>query len=216
MNRKAVLFDFDYTLADSSAGVIESFRYALQNLGVEMAAEDAIRRTIGLPLSESFRTLVDVSHWFHTDEFLRLFAVRADQVVADLTVLYEEVPRVVDLLISSEFSLGIVSTKFRRRIDEILHREGLAESFDIVVGGEDVVDHKPHPEGLLLAVQRVGCSPSEVLYVGDSVTDAETARRASVPFVAVLSGVTTVEEFGNFEPEAILNDLGELPGLVGA
>ncbi len=119
MNRKAVLFDFDYTLADSSAGVIESFRYALQNLGVEMAAEDAIRRTIGLPLSESFRTLVDVSHWFHTDEFLRLFAVRADQVVADLTVLYEEVPRVVDLLISSELSwasfpqnFGDESTKF--------------------------------------------------------------------------------------------------------
>ena len=91
MHRRAVIFDFDYTLADSSSGVIESVRYALESLGLPMVAEDAVRPTIGLSLSEAFRTLVHSRHWPQTDEFLRLFAARADQVVADLTVLYKSV-----------------------------------------------------------------------------------------------------------------------------
>ena len=119
-------------------------------------------------------------------------------------------------MISGQVALGIVSTKFRRRIAEILQRESLVESFEVVVGGEDVVDHKPNPEGLLFAIQQLGCSRSKVLYVGDSTTDAETARRACVPFAAVLSGVTTAEEFGDYRPETIMHNLGELPGLLAA
>ncbi len=87
------------------------------------------------------------------------------------------------------------------------------DAFDIIVGGEDVSTHKPNPKGLLTAIERMRTLPSSCLYVGDSVTDAETAKRASIPFVAVLSGVTPEGDFGDYEVYRILGDLTELPNL---
>jgi phosphoglycolate phosphatase len=112
--------------------------------------------------------------------------------------------------------LGIVSTKFRYRIETILEREGLLAPFEVIVGGEDVAAHKPDPTGLLAAIERVGGSTSDSLYVGDSVTDAETAKRAAIPFVAVLSGVTPKDAFEYHPVLQFLEDVSGLPDFVGA
>ena len=207
---KAVIFDFDYTLADSSEGIVDSTRYALRRMGLPAARGDDIRATIGRSLTEVFRSLVDPRHWAHAERFARHFVFRADQIMADRTIVYESVPEVVEALSSRGLSLGIVSTKFRRRIRFILQREGLADRFEVIVGGEDVTDHKPDPAGLLMALGMMERSSSEALYVGDSVVDAETAERAGVRFFAVLSGVTPRAAFRDYEPRAILHDLRDL------
>ncbi len=111
-------------------------------------------------------------------------------------------------------SLAIVSTKFRYRIEQVLLRDGLDHAFEVIVGGEDVAAHKPDPSGLIVALGRLGRTPAEVLYVGDSAVDAETTKRAGVPFVAVLSGVTPREAFAPYRPHAIIEDLALLPALV--
>jgi phosphoglycolate phosphatase-like HAD superfamily hydrolase len=54
-----------------------------------------------------------------------------------------------------------------------------------------------------------------VLYVGDSLTDAETARRAQARFLAVLTGMTAREEFDGYQLEGFLAGIGELPGFLG-
>ena len=133
----------------------------------------------------------------------------------DLTVLFESVPATIAALRVLGFPLGIVSTKFRYRIEAILEREGLHDAFGVIVGGEDVAEHKPDPTGLLTAIGRLGSVPASTLYVGDSVVDAETAKRAGVPFVAVLSGVTPREAFRGYPVCGILENLSELPGLEG-
>ena len=214
MGAEAVIFDFDYTLADSSIGAIECVNYALEAIGLPATSAEAIRRTIGLPLSDIFLKLVGRQHTGRYGEFLSLFVQRSDEVMADNTIVFESVPSVVKALKSNGVVLGIASTKFRYRIETILGRERLLDLFDVIVGGEDVLNHKPDPEALLTAVKRLACSPSGCLYVGDSVTDAETAARAEVPFVAVLSGVTPREEFRSYPTYAILGDLTGLPGLA--
>jgi phosphoglycolate phosphatase len=136
---------------------------------------------------------------------------RADQVMSNLTVLYETVPATVEALRQRGLRLGIVSTKYRRRIHEVLKREALMHGFDVVIGGEDVKEHKPHPQGLFEAMERLECSPASMLYVGDSLVDAEVAKRAGVPLVVVLSGVTPLEHFDNYEPVAVLDNISQLP-----
>jgi phosphoglycolate phosphatase len=175
----------------------------------KVAAEDA-QRTIGLSLQNILVTLAGREHEGRGGEFGRLFVERANEVMTDLTFVFEEVPGVIRRLKDEGMAIGIVSTKFRRRIEEILGREDLLEPFDVIVGGEDVSRHKPDPEGLLAAIERLGGSPSGSLYVGDSVTDAETARRAGVPFAAVLNGVTPREAFKDYPAYKILDNLGEL------
>lgn len=213
---RVIIFDFDYTLADSSDGIIACANHALIGLGLPPESPERIRRTIGLSLSATLVELKGAGDAYRAGEFERLFIARADDVMAERTVLYPWVPNMVASFTASGIALGIVSTKFRRRIEIVLEREGLAGRFAIIVGGEDVVALKPAPEGLLLALRTLGVPPECALYVGDSTADGEAAWSAGVPFVAVRSGVTPSAALASFSPVAILNDASELPALVGA
>ncbi|HBJ30724.1 MAG TPA: hypothetical protein DDY93_05080 [Dehalococcoidia bacterium] len=135
---------------------------------------------------------------------MALFGDRADQVMADNTVIFPEVPEVLDDLKNRGYTMGIVSTKYRYRIEDILGRAGLLRYFDNIVGGEDVDRHKPAPDSLLLAMENLSVSRQEVIYVGDSITDAKTAEAAEVEFVAVLSGTTSPKEFDAFPNMTVL------------
>ena len=189
---KAVLFDFDYTLADSSVGVIDCVRYAQQRMGLDLSGEEEIRRTIGHPVPDIVATLNGEAERGRSDEFGRLFLERADRVMAAGTVVFDAVPGVLEELRARGLACAIASTKYRFRIEEILDREGLRHLVGAVVGAEDVSEHKPDPACLRLALERLGVDAGESLYVGDSLPDAEAARRggsASWPFSAVPPGL---------------------------
>jgi len=138
---QAVIFDFDYTLADSSQGAIECINFALNEMGFDQVSAEAARRTIGLSLHETFLALAEHHPRQRCDEFHQLFVQRAEKVMSNLTVLYDSVPATIGTLRKSGFRLGIVSTKYRRRINEILEREALLHGFQVVIGGEDVEQH---------------------------------------------------------------------------
>ena len=211
---RVVLFDFDYTLADSSEGAYECINFALAKMGLAPVSAEAACRTIGLSLNETFLSLGDHHEPQRCAEFYRLFVERADEVMSDLTVLYESVPAMVQTLREQGLRLGIVSTKYRRRISQVLTREALSHGFELVIGGEDVELHKPHPQGLFEAMQRLECSPESVVYVGDSLVDAELAKRAGVPLIVVLSGTTPRSAFDDYSPLGILETVSELPQFL--
>jgi phosphoglycolate phosphatase len=213
---QAILFDFDFTLADSSRGVVDCINYALSELCLPAVSYETACRTIGLSLGDTLIQVAGTRYAGRRKEFSQLFVHRADQVMADQTVLFASVPDAVKHLEERGFTLGIVSTKYRYRIEAVLAREGLPASFDVIVGGEDVSNHKPHPESLLLAVGKLDRQRQEVLYVGDSVTDAQAAERAEVPFAAVLSGVTSRDEFQSYPLYGVLENLSQLGNLLGS
>jgi phosphoglycolate phosphatase len=208
---QTILFDFDYTLADSSKGAVECINFALKSMGLPSAAPEAIYQTIGLSLNDTFVRLVGHASPAQRKEFPGLFAKRADEVMAALTVLFGTVPPAIRSLKNHGIKLGIVSTKFRYRIEGILRRDNLLDAFDVIIGGEDVRAHKPNPEGLQRAIERLNSLAEQTLYIGDSVIDAETAQRSATPFVAVLSGVTPREEFAHYPVVDIVENMSQLP-----
>ena len=117
---RSVIFDFDYTLADSSAGIIECVNHALRGLSLPTSSERAIRHTIGMSLPRALVALTNEDHADRADEFQRLFMARADEVIHDATRLFEFVPSLLDSLSRHGINMGIVSTKFRRRIEAVL------------------------------------------------------------------------------------------------
>jgi phosphoglycolate phosphatase len=211
---QAIIFDFDYTLADSSPGVFDCINFALGEMGLEHISTEAACRTIGLSLSETFLTLGKHHEPHRCAEFHQLFVRRADDVMVNLTTLYDSVPVMVEALRQRGLRLGIVSTKYRRRINEVLIREGVMHGFEVVIGGDDVKQHKPHPQGLFEAMEKLECPPESVVYVGDSVVDAELAQRAGVSLVVVLSGVTPREHFEGYDSIAILESVSQLPKVI--
>jgi phosphoglycolate phosphatase len=215
MSYQAVIFDFDYTLADSSKGVIECVNHSLMQMKLPAAPGDDIRKTIGLSIRETYRVLTDRASPVEANQFAELFASRADQVMLEGTFLFTSAGQSIPRLLSKRRRLGIVTSKFHYRIEAFLKREGLSECFEVVVGAEDVPDLKPSPMGLKLALDKFGLAAGEAVYVGDSLVDAEAAARAHLAFVAVLSGVTPKESFRAYEPLGIIRDLTDLPGLLG-
>ena len=214
MNYRAVLFDFDYTLADSSRGIEDCINHALAQMGLPAVSARSASETVGLSLAETFCRLSGPATPEQCAEFSRHFIARADQVMVDSTALYETARTVIPELKQRGLGIGVLSTKFRRRIDAVLERERMRAYFDVIVGGEDVANHKPHPEGALKALEMLGAAANEILYVGDSVVDAETARRAQLAFVAVLTGVTSKHAFASYQPLAVVNSLSAVTGLV--
>jgi phosphoglycolate phosphatase len=142
--------------------------------------------------------------------FRRLFVERADQIMASNTELYAGVRDLVQRLASSGLILGILSTKFRYRICQILNRYGLTDRFTAIVGVEDVEKHKPDPEGLRLLMSKTSMQTEQVVFVGDSLIDAETALRGGVDFVAVLTGTTSADQFSSYSPKAVLDSVTEI------
>ncbi len=214
-NPKAVVFDFDFTLADSAEPVVECAIYAFEKMGLSTPAPEAIVKTVGMHLEKAFVDLAGEGYADRSREFFDLFVKRADEVMVDMTHLYETAAPMITTLAEGGMPLGIVSTKYRFRIEAVLERDGLREPFGVIVGGEDVDEPKPDPSGLNMAIETLGSSQQTTLYVGDSLVDAETAKRADVPFVAVLSGPTTADEFNGYRLVAMLDDLTALPALVG-
>ncbi|MFX0021719.1 MAG: HAD family hydrolase [Candidatus Hermodarchaeota archaeon] len=211
---RGILFDFDFTLADSTQGVVRCVNYALKKIGFDEFTEKEINKTIGLPLEQTFIKLVGEQHIDYIEKFKHFFIKKADEIMANFTLLFNETPKVIEKLYSNGFKLGIVSTKFRYRIESILRREKLLDHFEVIVGGEDVASLKPNPMGLLLAVQKLDLTSSEVIYIGDSIIDAETANKADIAFIAVLSGVTPRIAFNKYQVLVFLNNISELPLLL--
>jgi len=212
---RAVIFDFDLTLADSTAGAIDCIKYALQILGLPNPPDRRILESIGLSLPDTFVYVTGRTDPAMMQAFTTYFVARADEVVADLTVLFECVPPVVRALHAAGLAQAIVSSKFRYRIERIMAREQLIDCFPVIVGAEDTPYHKPHPAGLLQATSRLGCRPDEVVYIGDHPVDARAARGAGIDFVAVLTGTSERQHFVESQPLAIIENLVGLPELPG-
>jgi phosphoglycolate phosphatase len=210
-----VLFDFDFTLADSSDGVVECVRYALGKLGLPCPSTTTILATVGLSLAQTYERLTGRCDPGEVARFRGLFVERADEVMAAGTRIYPSVAPVLAALTAAGCRLGIVSTKFRYRMESILSRDGLREWFAVIVGGEDVGQEKPDPTGLLEALHRLGVAPDRAAYVGDSEVDGETACRAGVDFVGVLTGTTGRGALAVWSPVALAADLSGVPTAVG-
>jgi phosphoglycolate phosphatase len=211
---KAIVFDFDLTLVDSRAGIASCHAYAMRELALPEADRKGAEATamIGLPAQTVFATLFPGSD--QAEAYVSLYQVRADEIMTASTSLLPGARETIEALLAESVRLGIVSTKLRARIEEFLQREGLFSSFETIIGPEDVPSYKPEPEGLILALERLGVTAPEALYVGDTLIDAETARRAGVPFVAVLSGFVREEEFEGYSPLTFLPGVAELPGWL--
>lgn len=214
--KRVILFDFDLTLADSTRGVIECVNYALMKMDLPQADHGAIRATIGLSLPATLARLTGLTDPVSANAFTTNFVRCADLRMVDLTSLFPDACHVVYELRKAGMRTGIVSTKYRYRIEAILARGGLTEAFDVIVGGEDVVRHKPDPEGLHQALGRIGVSSPDAIYIGDHPVDAMAASAARISFVAALTGNAVRDDFNPWPDTVFIESLTDLVFLLTA
>ena len=211
MEYTTYLFDFDYTLADSSRGIVICFRNVLERHGHTGITDEQIKHTIGKTLEESFTILTGIDDVETLASYRKEYIKEADEHMNVNTVLFPETESVLHQLKRQGAKIGIISTKFRYRIQEVVDKHFPKDFFDIIVGGEDVKAMKPDPQGILKALKKLRRNRKETLYIGDSTVDAQTALNAKVDFIGVLNGMTTREELKAYPHRQILENLYLLP-----
>lgn len=213
MKYTTYLFDFDYTLADSSRGIVICFRNVLERHKHTGISDESIKRTIGKTLEESFSILTDITDTETLVAYRKEYEKEADTYMTVNTVFFPETVTVLQNLKNQGATLGIISTKYRYRIREMLDQHFPKNFFDIVIGGEDVKKAKPNPQGIKKALRSLHRRKEETLYIGDSTVDAQAAQLAKVDFVGVLNGMTTREELAAYPHRNILENLSLLPSV---
>ena len=182
----------------------------LERHGFHQIDDHTIKRTIGKTLPESFSILTGITDTDILEAFRKEYVKEADQHMTVNTRLFPETGKVLHSLKNNGATIGIISTKYRYRILELVGKVFPEGFFNIIVGGEDVKTPKPSPEGLNIAIERLQTDKATTLYIGDSTVDAETARNAGVDFAGVLHGMTTREELAVYPHVSIADTLEEL------
>lgn len=204
------LFDFDYTLADSSKGIVMCYRNVLERHGHTGISDEQIKRTIGKTLVDSFAILSGITDTDTLEIYRKEYVKEADKYMTANTRLFPETTEVLTRLKAQGTKIGIISTKYRYRIMELLGHALPQGTIDLIVGGEDVQTPKPSPEGVFIALEKLHTEKASTLYIGDSIVDAETAQAAGTDFAGVLHGTTTREELAAYPHTDIMNDLTAL------
>jgi len=207
------IFDFDYTLADSSKGILTCFRIVLNRHDLNNITDEAIKRTIGMTVEDSFGQITGVEDRETLLPLKTEYLEEADKIMSANTVFYPEALTFLRQIKEQGGRIGIVSTKQSRIIKETIDSYNVSGLFDIVIGSEEVKAAKPNPEGLLLAMDKLEAIPSRTLYFGDSIIDAKTAHAGDIDFIGITTGATTKEELDKYPHKLIVHSLGGIVSI---
>lgn len=205
---KAVLFDFDMTLVDSSHAIYKCTSLMAKKMGLHDVTYEEVLATIGLPIDDSWKQL-----WGDCrPEWLDYYRQNFREV--ELTELkpYPDAIETIELFRSKGIKVGVVSNRrFARRSVDAAR---LTPYMDVVIGLEDVENAKPHPEPLFKGFQAIGVEPSCGIYVGDTDIDMKTACAAGVHGVGVATGNFSVTELRQAGAWKSVSCLKEIPNVV--
>ena len=104
--------------------------------------------------------------------------------------------------------IGIVSSRWGQRINDVFENLGCRGLIDFIIGTEHVENYKPNPEGLFKMIEMMKCESP--IYIGDSYIDAKAAQNANIDFVGVTTGTTSRKNLESYPHVAILDNLEEL------
>jgi pyrophosphatase PpaX len=211
MKFPVVLFDLDGTVIDSGAIILASMRHATRAvLGAEHTDEE-LMQGVGGPGLEAQLAFFGPNH---VDELVRVYRAH-NEPLHDTLEACAGMEDVLVRLHEDGRRLGIVTAKRRATVDLAFARIPISHLFETVVGGDETEKHKPDPEPLLLAAERMGIDPTTAAYVGDSPFDMRAAKAAGMHAVAVTWG--RIHDRGRLEreePDAIADSAEELLELL--
>jgi pyrophosphatase PpaX len=206
-----VLFDLDGTVVDSGAIILASMRHATREvLGIE-AEDSELMQAVGGPGLEAQMAAFASDR---VDELVRVYRAHNEPLHDELEAC-EGMEDVIVRLHEDGVRLGVVTAKRRSTVDLAFARLRVGHLFETVVGGDETEKHKPDPEPLLLAAHRLGVSPQDCAYVGDSPFDIRAAKAAQMYAIAVTwGGIHDRPKLEREQPDAIVDSAEELYGVL--
>ena len=212
MQKKLLIFDLDGTLADTRVDLATGINLMRAHYGMPPLSMEIIESFVG----DGIRNLVERSLQgadVNMDEALALDKKFYAEHMLDETVLYPDVAEGLKKLAEAGHLLAVLSNKPGDPSRLILNHLGVGHLFSWIIGGGDVPNLKPAPDGIVALLAVTGIAPENTWMLGDHHTDLEVAHNASVKSGFVTYGIGNP---GRFTADQVWNGFEELVGFFTA
>lgn len=214
MNYNTLIFDLDGTLLDTLDDLTNSVNYALERLDLPTRSKDEIRSFVG----NGVEKLVELSVPEKTsyDQFakcLLLFKKHYSENMQQQTKPYDGIIELLDYLKKNNYNMAIVSNKFQEGVTD-LNNHFFSKYIDVAIGKSPKMRKKPYPDTILSAIDELGVSKENCLYIGDSEVDILTAKNANVKSVSVTWGFRNEDLLREFGANYIINSPKDLISIL--
>ncbi len=211
MRRHALLFDLDGTLIDSIGLLLECMQYAFDGRERAPTAAEWVAG-IGTPLRTQLAEWCRDAH--DVEAMVGHYRDYQDLHLERLTTPFPDVLDTIRWARDLGYPTAIVTSKGKGMTKRSLDHVGLGDAFDAVVTFEETTRHKPLPDPVFLALERLGARADSALFVGDSPHDMHAGRAAGVKTAAALWGPFSRDELAAAQPTYWLSGFGELPQVL--
>ena len=217
-----IIFDLDGTLINTIDDLGQACNHALAACAFPTHKIEDYPRLVGNGINRLIERALPEEHR-NEETVLRVreyFVPYYDEHNCDLTRPYDGIAELLQTLKAEGHQLAVASNKYQAATEKIV-AQLFPNIFDVVLGERENIPRKPDPQivyditlSLSPIVQSASHTPSPILYVGDSLVDAETAKAANLPFVACTWGFCTTEQLQKAQPDYMVNHPNEILGLL--
>ncbi|MBI9059838.1 MAG: HAD family hydrolase [Labilibaculum sp.] len=193
---KGVVFDLDGTLANSIEDIADSMNKVLQEKNLDTHDYITYKTFVGRGIKSLVENALPKSHRdasFIEESFQRMMKVYDDNCIAK-TALYPGISDLLNSLRDRNLKIAIFSNKANELTQKVVNVLLANWQLEMVIGAGGDIPRKPDPKGALLISEKMGIAPEELMYVGDSGVDMETANNSGMHAVGVLWGFRDMEE----------------------
>lgn len=211
---KLAIFDFDGTLVDSTPGIVDVMKICVEEYGMEQKVLEEWQLLVGVPLPKQMEIIFpEKSAEYHLEVANRYRAIY-DTMAVEICPPFPHLMTMLAELKAAGVVVTIASSKRSNLVQVVLDHHDINHYFAMVVGAQDVSNHKPHPESVHLTVEKLAIKHEESVVIGDSVFDLDMARNAGVDAIGVTTGIHTREMLLKSEPTHIVDDLVAVQRLI--
>lgn len=207
-----LIFDWDGTLADSTAQIVCGVQTAFAEHGLPPPEAEAVRHIIGLSLRDAVAQLLPGLNDTQTDQVIQAYQ-RHYFTRRTPTVLFADATAVLERL-HAHFPLTVATGKGRRGLDTALAETDAARFF-AATRTPDECAAKPNPDMVLSLCEEFGISPKQALVIGDTTHDLHMAANAGSSAVALTTGAHDAATLAAAPHLAVLDSLSRLPHFLG-
>ena len=217
---RAVLFDLDGTLIDTLPDLHAAACAMLNDLGRPPLPLESIRAYVGRGIPNLIKRVLANSLHVAEDpnppppEAVASYRRHYARENGRNAKVYPGVLEGLASLRAQGVPLGVVTNKADIFIQPLLEQTRLSSYFDVLVGGDRLPKVKPDPMPLVWACGRLGVSPTETLFIGDSINDALAARAAGCPVFLLPYGYNEDRDVHELDCDAIVESVRDAVKLI--
>ncbi len=203
-----IMFDLDGTLADSGRDLAQSVNYVRVCFELEPVENHLIYRQVGRGVEHLIHSFLPQTGQARFNDALELFLDHYENHLLDTTVLYPHVRETLEYFGTKK--RAVISNKRHQLTLTLLRGLGIDGCFHVILGGDSVLQKKPHPAPLKRVLEDFSVNPQKALMVGDGCVDIQAGKKAGVHSCGVTYGLGDRDDLIAAEPDLLIDDLSEL------